>query len=723
MKRFLLSVSAVAIAMMMSAAPRSLSDAQAVANKFLTSDANRVMRMAPNSQRLKLAHTALQTDQKPAFYVFNNGDNNGFVLVSADDNAREVLGYSETGSFNEADMPENMRVWFQHYAEEIAWAAANGKNFRQQTPKRAVSPVSPLLQTKWNQDKPYNNLCPTDQTDNTKAATGCVATAAAQIMKYWNHPVQGVGSHTDNWDNSGAYSDYQGKGKGSEFADFGATTYDWDNMLNSYKGSYNETQAKAVATLMYHVGISCDMTYGGDAVRGSGALTTDMAKALYTYFKYDKSLKYIMMDYTGYDKFVELFIEELEAGRPILMGGATKNYEGHEFVCDGVDKDGLFHINWGWGGMSDDYFVLSALDPDQQGIGGAASKNGFTVQVEAVIGIKPDEGGALSAPLVTVEPDQDGNYDYKFSKTAAKKSETIKFSTQQAYNSGPAEITNAPVVFAVYKQDSTFLQAFGSDKFSMEAMSKYYSALSVSANFNGLAAGEYLMALAFRMDDSQDWTQIGIYDIGTFCDIHVTADSIYIKDFKSEGSGGGSTDVEGNLDVDSGWFWYDTDSKKWELILTNSGYAPVVSIFFNSSSNNKVSGEYNIGTNAEIYPDWDEYEYSWYGMGTPTVTSKSGTLKVVRRSEEDSKGYSLYEIWLEFKGDDNQTYTLHGSIWFYAMDYNDNDISLQDEVVEEPTEIETVVSDSPAAIKTFQNGHIVIKVDGRTYNIIGAQIQ
>jgi hypothetical protein len=718
MKRILFSVSAVLMATLLSAAPRSLHDAQAVANKFLTSDANRVMRMAPNSQRLKLAHTALQADQKPAFYVFNNGDDNGFVVVSADDNAREVLGYSETGSFNEADMPENMRVWFQHYAEEIAWAAANGKAARQQTPKRSISPVEPLLQTKWNQDKPYNDLCPIDQTDNTKAATGCVATAAAQIMKYWNHPVQGVGSHTDNWDNSGAYSDYQGKGKGSEFADFGATTYDWDNMLNSYKGSYNETQAKAVATLMYHVGVSCDMTYGGDEVGGSGAMTADMARALYTYFKYDKSMQYILMESVGIKKFEQLYIEELKAGRPILMGGATKDGAGHEFVCDGVNADGLFHINWGWGGLSDDYFVLSALDPDEQGIGGAASKNGFSVSVEAVIGIKPDEGGSLKAPVITVEP-YEGSFDFKFSKTEASKTENITFSTDLAYNWGPCDVTNAPIVYAVYNEDSTFVKAFGSDKFSMTAGGGNYQSLSFKGSFNGLAAGKYLLAIAFRMNDTDDWTNIGFYGTGAFINLEATEDKVIIGDLvqpQNGGGGGGNSDIEGNLDVTSANLFYDSSDKStpWSLQLTDEDtWAPYIEVYFKGVSKTKVAGTYNVKGNVQLYFDYEDEDY---------VSATSGTLKLVCRAAETDEDYAQYEIWLEFVGDNGKEYSVHGTFYLPATDSDTwDDISLADEVVI-PSAIEQTTIDQPKAVKILQNGQIVIKLSEKTYNILGAQL-
>ena len=715
MKRFLFSVSAVMMAVLLSAAPRSLNDAQAVANKFFTSNAHNGLKMAAKAPQLKLAYTANQAE--PAFYVFNNGDDNGFVVVSADDNAREILGYSSTGSFNEADMPENMRIWFKHYEEEIAWAAQNGKKTNMPAVKRSISPVSPLLKTTWNQDSPYNDLCPIDQTDNTRAATGCVATAAAQIMKFWNHPKQGTGKHTDNWDNSGAYSNYQGKGHGSEEVDFGATTYDWDNMLNSYKkGSYTTAQGNAVATLMYHVGVSCDMTYGGDKVGGSGAMTADMAKALYTYFKYDKSMQYLLMESVGIKKFEQLYIEELNAGRPILMGGATKDGAGHEFVCDGVNADGLFHINWGWGGLSDDYFVLTALDPDEQGIGGAASKNGFSVSVEAVIGIKPDEGGSLKAPVVTIE-EYDGSFDYKFSKTEASKTENITFSTDLAYNWGPCDVTNAPIAFAVYNEDSTFVNAFGSDKFSMTAGGENYQSLSFKASFNGLAAGKYLLAIAFRLNDTDDWTNISFYGTGAFINLEATEDKVIIGDLaKPQNGGGGSSIVEGNLDVDVATFWYN-GANNWDLVLYGSeNYEPFLMVSFDSKSGKTVSGEYNVGTGATLYESYEDYYYAHYGWADPVTTSKSGSLTIVRRGDDE------YEIWLTFVGANGTEYQVHGTFTGVEAEDEEGDaITLTDPIVI-PSAIESITTDQPKAVKTLQNGQIVIKLSEKTYNILGAQL-
>ena len=720
MKKIFIGILALAMSIVncqlstISAAPRSLSDAQTAANKFLSSQPQKGLMMAAKAPQLKLAYTATHADQ-PAFYVFNNGNNDGYVVVSADDNAREILGYSETGSFNEADMPENMRVWFQHYAEEIAWAAqlptakrSNSKAVKHLTAKRSISPVSPLLgNIKWNQDSPYNDLCPIDQTDNTRTYTGCVATAAAQIMRFWKHPVTGNGEHTNNWDNSGYYSNNIGKGKGSEYANFGATTYDWDNMLEKYTKSATQAQKTAVATLMYHVGISCDMTYGGDKVGGSGATTGNMAYALYTYFKYDKSLQYIIMDVIGYNKFEELFLKELAAGRPILMGGATKNNEGHEFVCDGVSSDGLFHINWGWGGQSDDYFALSALDPNEQGIGGANSKQGFSVGVEAVIGIQPDKGGSLSAPVVMIEPDANGNYDYKFSKKAALKSEYILFSSDQVYNWGPADVTNATVAFGIYNLDTTFVKAVGSGSYTGKFGDTDYQSISMSSDFASVPAGDYLMALVFSLPTSSSkWNLIGFYNQPTYRALHATKDSVYIGEAASQG----------NNDVDYAWAIYDPKEKDpWTLALTNQdGYAPYIQCAFKSGYKNKIAGKYDM-TNKVAY--WDSY-YS----EEDAVIAVSGTLKLKCVRAEDEEDFANYDVDLQFVGDDGNNYVIKATLAIPAEDADGDFIELKDQAGDQAIEEVSATSDKNV-IKVFRNGVLLIETKNAIFDLNGAKIQ
>ena len=364
---------------------------------------------------MRLVHKALQNNsQEAAFYVFNQDNNNGFVVVSADDRtAEEVLLYSDKGSFNPQKVNPNFQWWLDRFAEEITVLQTmdDSEFIHGPAARKAaqVDAIAPLLKNSngqeiaWYQEAPDYNLCPMDQRDTTRCLTGCVATAASMIMYKWRWPVKGTGSSSYTWydckdDNCNKYWTK------TLSANYGETTYDWDNMLPTYYGkSYTTAQANAVATLMYHAGVASEMQYGGNDNNGSGTLTDIMAYGLITYFGY-KINKFISMYakdeyyYYGGDtpegvtgefsvttaKITEYFNADLEAGRPIIMGGEDSNMGGHEFVCDGRDASGRFHINWGWEGDGNCYTALTTLKP-------SGSTYKFNGGLDAIIGLEPNK--------------------------------------------------------------------------------------------------------------------------------------------------------------------------------------------------------------------------------------------------------------------------------------------------------------------------------------------
>ena len=334
------------------------------------------------------------------FYVFNNQNGGGFVLVSADDIAHPILGYSDNGSFRtDVQLPVNVRGWFKGISREISSAVALGvqqsKEVRDEWnsllegtpyPKRSTRAVSALLSTTWDQGKPYNNLCPTDSNTDSyyggRTVTGCVATAMAQVMKFWNYPTQGNGSH------SYTHSTY-----GAQNANFGNTTYDWANMPNNLTNYSSSTQKTAVATLMYHCGVSVDMDYDIAENGGSGAYTvvnygnTPCAKnALVNYFKYKSTIQGLFKQNYTDTNWKNLLKADLDAGRPIMYSGASDE-GGHSFVCDGYNNNDQFHFNWGWSGSYDGFFSLNAMTPGTGGIGGGGYD--FSEDQDAIIGIEP----------------------------------------------------------------------------------------------------------------------------------------------------------------------------------------------------------------------------------------------------------------------------------------------------------------------------------------------
>ena len=386
MKRLCSLVIGLAAAVIVLASPRSLQEAQQIADQYFTSHAHQ-LRAPKHGSSLQYAWTASQPDGMPAFYVFNRGEEDGFIIVSAEDITYSVLAYSDSGHFSETDMPANTKTWLTAYCHAIHHAvqASSSGNEQERVPQlttKTYIPVAPLCQTQWDQDAPYNELCPLKNGQRT--LTGCVATAAAQIMKVHNHPVNGVGSHSYYWHRSSRDSVLLS-------ADFGNTTYQWSAMPKKCTNSSQQEIRDAVATLMYHCGVACNMSYQIRSLGSSWAYFDDMMYGLVNYFNYDLGIRIILKDYLGEGAFLDSIHADLQNGLPVYFSGRTRQDEGHAFVCDGMDANGLVHINWGWGGNGDAYYRVSVLDPDNQGAGGSAGNDAYTVRVCAYTHIQPNQ--------------------------------------------------------------------------------------------------------------------------------------------------------------------------------------------------------------------------------------------------------------------------------------------------------------------------------------------
>lgn len=324
---------------------------------------------APTSLRLAELNP-LQADSCHALYIFTD-ETGGYYIAPTDDNAPALLGYGK--GLDPQDIPSNMLAWLAGYSRQVEWLAANPQAA---APKAAVhAEIAPLVTTKWNQSAPYYNQCPMH--NGKRSVTGCVATAMAQLINYNEWPKgNGYGTHSYAWNGQTLTFNY------------GATSFNWNLMLDKYTASSPAANNNAVASLMYACGVSVDMNYSSSE---SGAATFRCATALINNFGYDQGTGYYMRDYFTTDDWDTIIYGELAAGRPVLYDGQSTT-GGHAFVCDGY-RNGYYHINWGWGGMSDNYFLLSALDPNSQGIGGSSS--GYNFNQAATIGIQPPVDGSV----------------------------------------------------------------------------------------------------------------------------------------------------------------------------------------------------------------------------------------------------------------------------------------------------------------------------------------
>ena len=493
---------------------RTPEEAAIIASEFITqSQANPVQRVkraaaaTTLSQPVEWVYTQYQMNETtPAVYVFNAANNTGFVLVSAEDNARAVLGYSDEGSLDAEHLPANMRVWLQMYADELARAAQLPAATAAQRATDFYPTVEPLLgNTSWNQDSPFNNHCPIDPKTQERSVTGCMATATAQVMYHHKYPKTGTGSYSYwcGWETLSV--------------DYSKETYDWDNMLPSYR-SYTQVQSDAVAKLMYHVGVACNMWYGS-ASSGAG-MGTGM-QAIVRNFDYDAAIRVLMKDYMDEEMLMNVIAEDLQASRPILIEALTKRQEGHAFVLDGMKADGYIHINWGWGGYANGYFSLSAMNPENQGIGGASDNGAFTEYVTLYIGIQPNRGGQTVPYIVSAGIELT-------SKAAIAKGSKVAVKIYDFQNAGIGE-ESGEVAYVLYQNGEKY-QTIGTGRnWQLKPMHYYYS-VDASASLSQLPEGEYEMLVGI---DVTNKTQYPIYTYGIGekrYQVTVTNDSVFLKE-------------------------------------------------------------------------------------------------------------------------------------------------------------------------------------------------
>ncbi|MDR1980722.1 MAG: thiol protease/hemagglutinin PrtT [Tannerellaceae bacterium] len=361
------------------------------ASNFAAGYTHGSLRSLPPS--LTLVYTAtkadgatLRSEPLPLFYVYNIADNGGFVIVSAEDNAVPVLAYSEEGGFRPEALPDNLKNWLAGYEKEISLMIENGDMATEENRRKwdellggtppAMSASVLLTTASWSQSDPYNKQCPMD--GSKRSLAGCVATAMGIAMKYHEWPLTGNGSH----------SYVTREKKISLSVDFDVP-YQWGLMPDINPHDWSDEEEDAVATLLYHAGVAVEMDY---TATSSGAYTQDVVKALINHFGYDNSMYLAFKNLYDDDEWHALIREELNNDRPVIYAGVSANEGGHQFIINGYNSGNYYHVNWGWGGVSNGYFLLSSMDPDRH-VGQSA---GFSLDQDAVIGMQEAQSGSAS---------------------------------------------------------------------------------------------------------------------------------------------------------------------------------------------------------------------------------------------------------------------------------------------------------------------------------------
>lgn len=452
------------------------------------------------NENLTLAPTGMEL----YFYVFNTDGSSGYVVVAADDKVTPILGYSNESQFDFSNIAPALHKWLEGYKDQIRDAVlydiqpteditTKWESFRngtyEQSAERGTNAVNPLVQTKWGQSPYYNAECPYDNTQGQRAVTGCVATAMAQIMKFWNYPATGIGFHS-----------YQSNSYGTLSANFAGTTYQWSSMPNSVNSNNS-----AVAKIMYHCGVSVDMNYSTTA-SGAWVISSDGAvcaeNSYKTYFGYNpNTIQGLRKANYSETSWLNLIKNELNNSRPVQYAGFGGG-AGHTWVCDGYDQNDFLHMNWGWSGQADAYYFVNNLVPTSIGTGGGLGS--YNSGQQAVIGIQPYTPPAAVLDLytsITVTPNP------------------IYFNTSFTVNADVINNGGSPYngeyCAALFNSSGTFVKyigyILGTNGNALQAGYHYTNGITFSDTntVSALVSGTYYVGIFYRATGSTQWKMAG----------------------------------------------------------------------------------------------------------------------------------------------------------------------------------------------------------------------
>ena len=384
MKRFYISLLTIIFAaIQLIAAPVDPEKALEIANDFWAKNVslkkNIQSRLVAAEGALKASSRTASSKEQASYYVFTGTDNNGFVIVSGDDRLNPIVGYSTSAVSGE--MPPALTAWLGEYSEYVNDVRAGKVVTVQRNARQASAAIEPMLVTAWDQDKPYNNMCPILE-NGKRGYTGCGNTATAQVMRFHKWPASPIADV--EWE-----SNITGE---TEFCELKSHVYDWDNMLYNYKSEYSEAQGNAVALLMADLGKATQSEYMPGM---TGNISPDIAYALVHVFNYSPELFIAERNNYTYEEYIALIRENLSNRQPIVYCGYGQDFNGgHGFVCDGIDENDLLHIDWGWNGLFNGYFDMAIMEPEGNGTGGFSDR--YNLSQHAIVNIKPRAEGEVN---------------------------------------------------------------------------------------------------------------------------------------------------------------------------------------------------------------------------------------------------------------------------------------------------------------------------------------
>lgn len=616
MRKILLLFSLFLMTLVAWGEPIDRNEALKQANAFLSSKG------IPVRQSLDMAYAqpGKAAEARSLYYVFNVGNDKGFVIVAGDDAVSPILAYADRGDFSEREMAPAAKAMLESYAQQIEMI--------QQNPSLAVAAstsyaaIAPMVESQWNQSEPYNYMCPTIEGEPGRSVTGCVATAMAQIMYYHKWPVA----------ETKAIPAYQ-MSNGELIAGANPVTLDWDAMQLTYTGSEAEDDpsALAVAQLMVLCGKSVKMSYSSSA---SGAVSESVPAALKEYFDYDGAVQMVYRSEYANADWEKMIYDELAAKRPVYLSGSSvsgTSIVGHAFVCDGYDGQGLFHINWGWGGLSDGFFRLTLLNPEDHGTGGNNGSGGFNIGEDAIIGIQPNQGGTsqevaqmtldyFAATEETVTRNSIfGSFSVPVNAACWNNtSQTLSVELGLAYYDESNEMVGEPSGLGSYSPDTGYGLSY--DELSMG---------------KGILDGTYYVKFVHKVNGSDEWTLMKNAD-KYYLELQVNGTTATIinhapqQDFVVN-----DVNVQGNMSVGS--------QQTFTYNITNTGntYTQKVTFFVNKEIVSQIGLNLDPGATDDYVFSWTPAREGTYeiglatGDGTEIITSQKVTIGEAKSHELD----------------------------------------------------------------------------------------
>lgn len=468
------------------------------ANDFATK------RMRSATGQLRLAHVG-RHEGNAAWYAFNMTGKKGFVIVSGSDQTDAILGYSDQGEFDYDHMPENMKVWLEQYGQSVE-AVAKGAMRPARSTTYTAEAVEPLITSLWGQKWPYNSQCPTANSRN--CPVGCTAVAMAQVMRYHKFPTSSCN----------AIPAYTTPTLGLEMPELPETTFDWEKMPDEVTDETPQESIDELAKLMLYCGQAAKMDY---TASGSGAYTDILSQRLPEYFNYAKTIHYVQRrSYTEHE-WDSLLVRELVNGRPVIYTAYTNLTQGHTFVCDGYDGQGLFHINWGWLGAGNGFYRISVACAEGENLDENIKNYQLSIMQTALLGVKPSGSDDYVAPSqyyrVFTRPSIKDDFTYK---RTAKKNDFSGITVKQSFINTTSSKKTLYSGWAICDDDGKIVSVL--DSASVRLSSGNVRAFELSNKKLGAGlVGHYMLKVVYKPSSTSDWIPMGGAD-QNYVDMEIT---------------------------------------------------------------------------------------------------------------------------------------------------------------------------------------------------------